>query len=571
MSPIHPKLPQDPYLVDFIHHSQSLPPDHVIVVDHETGVKATITELITAVCEYRVRLGQELGMDILCSVREGEEVFVATMFPPGYDFLVAFLAILSLGVGVVPLATKLLPQEAAYFVSQSGSRFILCDQKRLKLANTASGIVTNSENIWEHTKLQVLCLEAIHPSSISSPCLKVEFNPDWTPSVEAPSLILFTSGTTGPPKGAIFPRKYLHNLSRVVIESFQVTRQDIFLHSRGVHWVTGVRYFSGIILAGARVEFCESRMSPTWWCRRVAEGGISMCYDMPRVWMSIMRAIENLPSLPYKGQISIDNVKEGLKSVRLMMSGGTPAIRKVIDYWNHSLPRGKYVNIWGITELGGMVTYHDADTRSSDTRCVGRLLPNASVKFDENGQACVKSPLMFLRYVSDPERTKQALDEEGFFRTGDAVEIHGNKVFISGRIGLDYIRFKGLKMCAADIEEKLNDLPYVHESAVMPVPDEEFGQRVAAVIHVKFQTELPVLKRIRVDLESSLPQYKLPTILTLVDVPLPRTTTGKLAKTAIRKDYVETEVAPAVYKERWHISYESGPRRTCIWDWGGMH
>ncbi|KAG5747303.1 hypothetical protein H9Q72_011105 [Fusarium xylarioides] len=92
MSPIHAKLPQDPYLVDFIHHSQSLPPDHVIVVDHETGVKATITELITAVCEYRVRLGQELGMDILCSVREGEEVFVATMFPPGYDFLVAFLA-----------------------------------------------------------------------------------------------------------------------------------------------------------------------------------------------------------------------------------------------------------------------------------------------------------------------------------------------------------------------------------------------------------------------------------------------------------------------------------------------
>lgn len=126
-------------------------------------------------------------------------------------------------------------------------------------------------------------------------------------------------------------------------------------------------------------------------------------------------------------------------------------------------------------------------------------------------------------------------------------------------------------MYAADIEEKINQLPYVHESAVMPVPDQEFGQRVATVIHVKFQKELLTLRQLRHDLESSLPQYKMPTVMTLVDRPLLRTTTGKLAKNAIRKDYVETGTSPALHRERWQISYESGSRRTFIWDWGGMH
>ncbi|KAH8669429.1 hypothetical protein BGZ61DRAFT_557992 [Ilyonectria robusta] len=571
MLKVNSKLPQDPYLLDFIRLSRNLPPDHIIVIDHETGVQATITDLITAVCEYRVRLGNELGTETLTAIRAGKEVFIATILPPGYDFVVAFLAILSLGAGLVPLSTKLLPEEVAYYISQSGSHFILCDQNRFKLASAVPALVSTSGSNVEHTgKLQVICLGTSHSPFTKSPYPEIEFDQAWTPSLEAPSLILFTSGSSGPPKGAMFPRRYLHNLSHLAVDALQVTARDIFLHSRGVHWVSGVRWSLGMMLAGARVEFCESRMSPTWWCKRVAEGGVTMCYEMPRIWMSIMLAIEKLPSLPFKDHIGVGDVKRGLESARLFMSGGTPAIGKVMEYWNQSLPRGLYTNLWGITELGGMITYHDAETNSSDP-CVGRLLPNVTVKFDESGQACVKSPLMFLGYVSDPERTQLALNEEGFFKTGDAVEIRQSQVYLSGRIGLDYIRFKGLKMYAADIEDKINELPYVHESAVMPVTDQEFGQRVAAVIQVKSQHELPSLKQLRYDLQPSLPQYKMPTIITLVDGPLLRTTTGKLAKTAIRKNYVETETSPAVHKERWYISYESGPRRNFMWDWAGMH
>ncbi|KAJ3519658.1 hypothetical protein NM208_g14036 [Fusarium decemcellulare] len=565
------KLPQDPYLLDFIRLSRTLPPDHIIVVDHQTGIQATITELITSVCEYRVRLGNELGTETLAAIRAGKEVFIATILPPGYDFVVAFLAILSLGAGLVPLSTKLLPEEVAYYVSQSGSRFILCDQNRLELASAAPALIATSSSIMQYMgKSPVICLASRHSPSTLSPHPEVGFDPAWIPSLEAPSLILFTSGSSGPPKGALFPRRYLHNLSCLAVDALQVTSQDIFLHSRGVHWVSGVRWSLGMMLAGARVEFCESRMSPSWWCKRIAQGGVTMCYEMPRIWMSIMLAIKKLPMETSKGHISVGDVKKGLESARLFMSGGTPAIGKVMEYWNQSLPRGRYTNLWGITELGGMVTYHDAETKSCDP-CVGRLLPDVSVRFDESGQACVKSPLMFLGYVSDPERTRQALDEEGFFKTGDAVEIRHNKVYLSGRIGLDYIRFKGLKMYAADIEDKINELPYVQESAVVPVPDQEFGQRVATVIQVKSPKELPTLKQLRHDLESSLPQYKMPTIMALVDRPLLRTTTGKLAKTAIRNDYVETETSLAVHRERQHISYESGSRRTFIWDWGGMH
>jgi|SRR5690242_7452216 len=126
-------------------------------------------------------------------------------------------------------------------------------------------------------------------------------------------------------------------------------------------------------------------------------------------------------------------------------------------------------------------------------------------------------------------------------------------------------------MCAAEVEEKINELPYVQECVVVPVPDEEFGQRVAVVIRPNPQCELPRLQKVRADLESSLPQFKMPTILALVDTPLLRTANGKLAKSAIRQQYLQSKVVPGMHREKWHISYESGPRRNFVWDWAGLH
>lgn len=126
-------------------------------------------------------------------------------------------------------------------------------------------------------------------------------------------------------------------------------------------------------------------------------------------------------------------------------------------------------------------------------------------------------------------------------------------------------------MCAAEVEEKINELPYVQDCAVIPVPDEEFGQRVAVVIQPNHGVELLSLQKVRADLQSSLPQFKLPTILALVDTPLLRTANGKLAKSTIKQQCLESQVSPGMYRERWHISYESGLRRNFVWDWGGMH
>ncbi|PSN73751.1 acetyl-CoA synthetase-like protein [Corynespora cassiicola Philippines] len=571
MTTANHKLPQDPYLQGLEHLSRRLQPDHLIVVDHETGVKATITDLITDICRYRSKLLREINPEKLHGVREGKELFIATVLPPSYEFVVASLAILSLGAGLVPLSTKLVPKEVAYYVSQSGSKVVVCDQKRRKLVDPVPILLSTPDDQESTPSVQIVCLRGEELPANSPTAVELEFDSAWSPSLDAPSLILFTSGTSGPPKGALFSRKYLHDLSRVAIDALKVTHEDVFLHSRGVHWVSGIRWSLGMILAGARVEFCESKMNPAWWCYRIAQGGVTMCYEMPRIWMSIMRAIEDLPSTPTEGSPSMDAVKTGLNSARLFMSGGTPAIEKVISYWNQNLQRGSYVNMWGITELGGMLTYHDVGSRPSDKRCVGRLLPGVSIKYDEEGQICIKSPYMFLGYVNDSERTRQALDSEGFFKTGDAVDIHGGKLHLLGRIGFDYVRFKGLKLCAAEVEEKVNELSYVHESAVIPVPDEEFGQRVSVVIHPNSQNDMFALEKLRLDLEASLPLYKLPTILVLVDAPLARTENGKLAKRRMREEYLESELAPVLYRERWQISYGSGPRRDFEWDWGGMH
>lgn len=141
------------------------------------------------------------------------------------------------------------------------------------------------------------------------------------------------------------------------------------------------------------------------------------------------------------------------------------------------------------------------------------------------------------RYLYDPEATKQAHDEDGWFKTGDIARRDGDFYTIVGRASVDIIKSGGYKISATDIERECLNLPYVKEAMVVGVRDEEFGQRVGAVIVVKpgpgpEAQEEPALtlQQLREDLRHSLANYKLPTILRVVEGELPKGVTGKLQK-----------------------------------------
>lgn len=171
---------------------------------------------------------------------------------------------------------------------------------------------------------------------------------------------------------------------------------------------------------------------------------------------------------------------------------------------------------------------------------------------------------MFSKYLNDPEATARAHDEDGYFRTGDIARREGRYYFIIGRASLDIIKSGGYKISALDIERELLALPYIAEAMVVGVSDEEFGQRVAALISLQ-EEELTdtfletygnsefilTIEDIRRDLRSRLAGYKIPTLLRIVEGELPKTVTGKVQKKVLGARFFPNDYHRCEEVQQW--------------------
>lgn len=171
---------------------------------------------------------------------------------------------------------------------------------------------------------------------------------------------------------------------------------------------------------------------------------------------------------------------------------------------------------------------------------------------------------MFSKYLFDPEATAKAHDEDGYFRTGDIARREGKYYFIVGRASLDIIKSGGYKISALDIERELLGLPYIAEAMVVGVADEEFGQRVAALISLQEEdltdeflesygnTEyMLTIEDLRRDLREKMAGYKLPTLLRIVGGDLPKTATGKVQKKILGPRYFPPDYQVCSEVQQW--------------------
>lgn len=171
---------------------------------------------------------------------------------------------------------------------------------------------------------------------------------------------------------------------------------------------------------------------------------------------------------------------------------------------------------------------------------------------------------MFSKYLRDPEATAAAHDEDGYFRTGDIARRIDSYYYIVGRASLDIIKSGGYKISALDIERELLGLPYISEVMVVGVTDEEFGQRVAAVVSLQEEeltdsfletygnTEyLLTIEDVRRDLRERLAGYKLPTLLRIAPGELPKTATGKVQKNVLGPHFFPPDYETCSEVQQW--------------------
>ncbi|MCX4761721.1 acyl-CoA synthetase [Streptomyces sp. NBC_01275] len=346
-----------------------------------------------------------------------------------------------------------------------------------------------------------------------------------------PALVVYTSGTTGPPKGAVIPRRAIATTLDALADAWRWTGDDVLVHGLPLFHVHGlVLGVLGPLRRGGAVRHL-GRFSAEGVARELNDGA-TMLFGVPTMYH---RLAEALPADP--------ELAKALAGARLLVSGS--AALPVHDHERIAAATGRRViERYGMTEtLMNTSVRADGEARAGT---VGLPLPGVELRLvEEDGsavEACdgetvgeiqVRGPNLFTEYLNRPEATAAAFTADGWFRTGDvAVRDPDGYVRIVGRMATDLIKSGGYKIGAGEIENALLEHPGVREAAVTGEPDPDLGERIVAWVVADDPQSPPDSAELADHVARRLAPHKRPRVVRYLDA-LPRNDMGKIMKRAL--------------------------------------
>lgn len=342
--------------------------------------------------------------------------------------------------------------------------------------------------------------------------------------------LLYTSGTTGRSKGAMLSHGNLASNALTLADAWAFTSDDVLLHALPIFHVHGLFVaINTVLAAGASMLFV-----PT--------------FDADQVMRLLPRATVMMGVPTYYTRLlqHPELSHERVRNLRLFVSGSAPLLAETQREFR-ALTGHAILERYGMSEtLMNTSNPYDGDRVPGS---VGPPLPGVEVRVtnpetgavlaqpDAVGMIEVRGPNVFLGYWRMPEKTAAEFRDDGFFITGDLGRIDARGyVYIVGR-GKDLIITGGYNVYPIEVENEIDALPGVVESAVIGVPHPDFGEGVTAVIVARGNANVSE-ESIRAALELRLAKFKLPKRIVFTDQ-LPRNTMGKVQKNALRERYRE--------------------------------
>ncbi|KAI1616648.1 hypothetical protein EDD36DRAFT_142252 [Exophiala viscosa] len=513
-------LPNSPFWGKLLRHARR---NRTAIRDVDLGVSKTYGQALSDALSLRAVIARSLPRSILDDIARGEEVYIGVLAAGGYEFTVAVLAILALGAAFVPMSVSVPVNEAAYFVTKCRQRLILVSSEVAPLGQAIQKHLSRDQDI---AILEILPnipkKTAYTPTDIS-----ISSNPPIDES--RAGLVIFTSGTTGRPKGAVMRHSYVHEAAIAIGEGYDVDHNDVVLHVLPVHHTTGLATSFFVYLnAGGCIEFKRGNLDTAWVWDRWRQGGLTVFSAVPTILLRLQWHFEQkIRSTPEEAAYI-----QAANQFRAFMCGSSALQQQVQEFWTDIRQGRPILTRYGATEYPGCLKVPAELGAAVPKGCVGLPVPGVELKLSDgdDGELLVKSPNMFAKYLFDPEATAEAHDEAGYFKTGDICRRENGYYYIIGRASVDIIKSGGYKISAIEIERACLDLPYISEAAVVGVEDEEFGQRVGAIMTLTAGSSPLSIQNFRSDLRRELAPYKLPTLLRTVDGELPKGGTGKVQK-----------------------------------------
>ena len=442
---------------------------------------------------------------------------MAVLAEPGGPFVAALLGAWRAGGVTVPLALSHPPAEHAHVLDDAGVEHALVDAP-----NAARLAPLAAERGLRLHALEEVALGRRPPERRSWPRL----------DAAGRALVLYTSGTTGKPKGAVHTHGSLAAQVASLSEAWEWSEDDAIPNVLPLHHTHGlVNVTLCALSSGACVEMRPGFDAEGCW-RRLEEGGLTLFMAVPTVYARLAAAWEAADAATRERRSA------ACRRLRLMVSGSAALPVPLFSRWEE-LSGHRLLERYGMTEIGMALSNPLRGERIPGT--VGAPLPGVGVALaGEGGGGCadgvpgelrVSGPTLFREYHGRPNETKRAF-AGGTFLTGD-VAVRENGVFrILGRASTDILKSGGYKLSALEIEDVLRLHPAIRDVAVVGLPDEEWGDRVAAAIVVA--GEPPSLEALRGWARERLAPYKLPTRLVAVGE-LPRNALGKVVKHAVKR------------------------------------
>lgn len=496
-------------------------------------------------------------------VQRGERIAIICESRP--EFSIGMFGSIQTGAITVPLDVKLTVPEHTHILNDCNPRILLCSSHYLEHAIEVKNNVPSIEYIFvlddENEQSNENC------PLISTLEADIDENLGRPRTLDETALIVYTSGTTGNPKGVMISFGNIYSQLRDFEYMFKLTNDNTLLSILPLNHLLELDCgFFGMLYMGAKVVYIKS-LNPKELTSTMKEKGITNMIVVPLVAKmlknSIDKQIKKQPESAQKAfkilyglakfaprklrRLMFKSVIDGLGGkLECFICGGAPLEDNVAEFFERiGVP---VFQGYGLTETSPTISTNRYGHSKIGT--VGQALPSVMVKIADNGEILATGPNVMQGYYNKPEMTKEVIDEDGWFHTGDIGEIDKDGfIKITGRIKNMIVLGGGKKIFPEEVEAVLETSKLIKEVCVMSLiiksgnkaGTEEVGAIICPADDLQKKSNEEIQKLLEEEVkklsESNLAPYKVPTVVVLHRDELPKTSTRKVKRKDLKEWY----------------------------------
>lgn len=434
------------------------------------------------------------------------------------DVIASYVGTVAAGGIYVPLNSSYTDSEVKYFIDDVKPTILICDQSR----------APSLKALFKETSVRkILTLSKEGGGTLQKMWKENQPSDAIERKKQDLAAILYTSGTTGKPKGAMLSHGCLASNSQTLVKLWRFTSKDRLIHALPVHHTHGLFVAVNVtLMSGATLMFMDR-------------------FDAQKIVKLIPNAttMMGIPTFYTRLLQQTELNKQLTKNFRLFISGSAPLSTSTFEEWK-SRTGHEILERYGMTEANMICSIPYEGPRQPGS--VGKPLPGVELRIRDlesgeflehgkEGHLEIRSPSLFSGYWNLPKKTEEEFTKDGYFKTGDIARSQSNQfIEIVGR-AKDLVISGGVNLYPKEIETAIEQHNGVIESAVIGVPHPDFGECAIAIVVTEPSSEVNE-DSIRKSLDDKLARFKHPKHVDFVSS-LPRNSMGKVQKSFLRQKY----------------------------------